>query len=176
MRFRISHLFILTAVIAIAVALWVFEHGKSVAVDAGYEIPVTIVTASGIDANISYALIDESNLDEILNNCSVWRDYETDKLHPADRELPKIPDFNLIVEGTTSVFIPATTMRSPLLKRNLGSSQPFDCIVIWIKHEFGTSYVIKYEWNWVRDQSITINVESQIPMAKQLQLPSGNAE
>ena len=166
MQFRISHLLLATAAVAALVAVWVVETNDVVQVDAGYEMPVTLTWNSELEASVSYALIDRATLDEVMRNCQAWRDHETGDLYPPDQQLPELPEFTPLNGASAKISIPFIKMKSPLFRRELGSSKPYDCALFWIKHEFGTSYVIVYDSDWGPEQSFSINFDQQIETGK----------
>ena len=133
MQFRISHLLVATTAVAAIVAAWVVETSDVVRIDAGYEMPVNLTWDSKVDASVSYALIDRTTLDDVTDNCQIWRDHETGDLHPPDQQLPKLPKFTPLDAAPARIPIPFIKMKSPLLRRDLGSSKPYDCEFIWLR-------------------------------------------
>ena len=166
MQFRISHLLVATTAVAAIVAAWVVETSDVVRIDAGYEMPVTLIWDPEVEASVSYALIDRATLDDVMDKCQIWRDHETGDLHPPDQQLPKLPEFTPLNAAPARISIPFIKMKSPLLRRELGSSKPYDCALFWIKHEFGTSYIMVYESDWGPEKSFSINVDEQIETGK----------
>lgn len=160
MQFQIRHLFVVVLLCSLLFAFWVAEYGPCESVDASYKCDVITKFPKGFDSNARYALIPESELDSILEMCAIWTDHETGAVPRPENELPELPEFKKFDSTTQTITIPRTEFRSPLLKRDLGYSEPCDCVVFWFQHENGGSCtMMRYRHSWKDSKAIILNPE-----------------
>ena len=107
MQFRLIHLFALLAIVAIS--LW--ETTGVVEIDASYAFPLKVVWPEGEKISLEYVLLTEDETFEIL------------AVDPKD-----IPNACEVSRQLKTIKIPKTNLYSPLLRRRLGTHEPFDKI------------------------------------------------
>ena len=155
MKFTLSQILILITALSIFFGLYAYETQHVVNVDRSYELAVDIKQHPLKNAIVSYALVNQNNLKACLDECNAL-----DKLQSNPRlysEPPTVVPFVEVVNRSPKIVIPCSEQLSPLFRRKLGSSLPYDCVVFRVKAENYTYpfYVMKYEFNWRQNLRVT---------------------
>ena len=165
MKFRLSTLLIFVLVLSVALSLYVFETTKTVETDISYDVPVKIFPHPSIFGEVSYALVATKDLSNAMR---AWQTPDKDGVFQVESANPDgAPPMIPLDVQANSISVPRFEMRSPLLNRKLSIKQPFDCLVVYTKHQYGCSYRTIMGGNLNTEQCIKIDVNSSIERSTQ---------
>ena len=167
MKYKLKSLFLLFVVLSVILSLYSYETSTTVEIDRSYKIPVKLVPHPTIQADAFYSLVRTENLRDQLKK---WQILDT--CQDFTEDFPKPTNVRPMKLLTNVISVQRTELRSPLLNRKLGTTKPYDCIVIHTKHEYDCSYRTVGEGNWNDGQKIFIDLNTAIERAKNRNAPA----